>query len=52
MYQNETTNNLTLGVDTHLDSHVAVLVNGIGQVVDTQEFTVNLRGYNELHKWC
>ena len=33
-------NNLILGVDTHLDNHVAVLINNIGQVIDTQEFSV------------
>jgi transposase len=49
---NNTSNNLTLGVDTHLDNHVAVLVNSIGQVIDTQEFTVNSDGYGQLYKWC
>jgi hypothetical protein len=32
---NDPTNQLILGVDTHLDLHVAVLVNMIGQVVRT-----------------
>lgn len=49
---NDISNNLTLGVDTHLDNHVAVLVNSIGQVVDTQEFIVNSGGYEQLYKWC
>ncbi|KZN52382.1 hypothetical protein N482_05880 [Pseudoalteromonas luteoviolacea NCIMB 1942] len=35
MYDNQTISDLTLGVDTHLDNHVAVLVNGIVQVIDT-----------------
>lgn len=52
MNRNDISNNLTLGVDTHLDNHVAVLVNGIGQVVDTQEFIVNSSGYSQLYKWC
>ncbi|RZG12155.1 IS110 family transposase [Pseudoalteromonas sp. CO342X] len=52
MNRNDISNNLTLGVDTHLDNHVAVLVNDIGQVVDTQEFTVNSTGYSQLYKWC
>lgn len=46
------TNNLTLGVDTHLDNHVAVLINSIGQVVDTKKFSVNSNGYSQLYKWC
>ncbi|WP_200876950.1 IS110 family transposase [Vibrio sp. B183] len=49
---NDISNNLTLGVDTHLDNHVAVLVNSIGQVIDTQEFIVNSSGYEQLYKWC
>lgn len=52
MNHHDISNNLTLGVDTHLDNHVAVLVNNIGQVIDTQEFTVNSNGYNLLYKWC
>ena len=52
MNRNDISNNLTLGVDTHLDNHVAVLVNDIGQVVDTQEFTVNSTGYSQLYTWC
>ncbi|CAH9052146.1 hypothetical protein PSECIP111951_00557 [Pseudoalteromonas holothuriae] len=45
-------NNLILGVDTHLDNHVAVLINNVGQVIDTQEFSVNSSGYSQLYKWC
>lgn len=29
---------LTLGVDTHLDKHVSVLINNLGQIVSTEEF--------------
>ena len=47
---NDISNNLTLDVDTHLDNHVAVLVNSIGQVIDTQEFIVNSGGYEQLYK--
>ena len=43
---------LTLGVDTHLDKHVAVLVNHIGQVIDTKEIAVSTLGYATLLKWC
>ncbi|MCP4412025.1 MAG: IS110 family transposase [Gammaproteobacteria bacterium] len=45
-------NQLILGVDTHLDLHVAVLINMIGQVVCTEEFETNIKGYNKLLKWC
>lgn len=43
---------LVLGVDTHLDLHVAVLVNMLGQVICTKEFDTNKKGYNQLLKWC
>ena len=46
------TNQLILGVDTHLDLHVAVLINMIGQVVCTEKFETNNKGYNKLLKWC
>ncbi|AWB68470.1 IS110 family transposase [Saccharobesus litoralis] len=52
MNTNKTTNFLTLGVDTHLDNHVAVLVNSIGQVIDTNDFKVNSSGYEKLYNWC
>jgi predicted esterase len=40
---NDPRNQLILGVDTHLDLHVAVLVNVIGQVVSTEAFETNKR---------
>jgi transposase len=49
---NDPRNQLILGVDTHLDLHVAVLVNMIGQVVSTEVFETNKKGYNRLFKWC
>lgn len=52
MNRNDISNNLTLGVNTHLDHHVAVLVNNIGKVVDSNEFTVNSIGYSQFYKWC
>ncbi|MBZ0098717.1 MAG: transposase, partial [Taibaiella sp.] len=51
MNRDHTNNHLTLGVDTHLDKHVAVLINDIGQVVDTSEFAVCSQGYEQLFKW-
>lgn len=43
---------LTLGVDTHLEKHVAVLIDNIGQVVDTKEIAVTSIGYSTMYKWC
>jgi transposase len=45
-------NQLTLGVDTHLDVHVAVLLNGIGKLISTQEFEVSHHGYKLLLRWA
>lgn len=45
-------NQLILGVDTHLDLHVAVLINTIGQVICTAEFETNSTGYDKLLRWC
>jgi len=44
-------NQVVLGVDTHLDLHVAVLVNMLGQVICTKEFDTNKKGYCRLLKW-
>lgn len=52
MNRNDPVNHLTLGVDTHLDNHVAVILNNLGQVIDTQEFKVDVTGYEKLYKWC
>lgn len=46
------TNCLILGVDTHLDMHVCVLINQIGIVVDTEQFEVSSAGYAALSRWC
>lgn len=43
---------LTLGVDTHLETHVAVLIDNIGQIVDTKEIAVTNLGYGTMYKWC
>jgi transposase len=52
MNRDHINNQLTLGVDTHLTSHVAVLINNIGQVVDTKEFPVCFVGYEKLYNWA
>ncbi|MFT6993015.1 MAG: hypothetical protein ACJASL_005016 [Paraglaciecola sp.] len=43
---NDPRSQLILYVDTHLDLHVAVLVNMIGQVVSTEVFETNKKGNN------
>lgn len=52
MNRNHEHNSLTLGVDTHLDMHVAVLLNGVGQLLDSAEFQVSAKGYKALYQWC
>lgn len=52
MNQDDPKNQLILGVDTHLDLHVAVLINMLGQVICTKEFETNEKGYKGLLKWC
>ena len=51
MNRNHENNCLTLGVDTHLDIHVAVLLDTVGKVIDKREFQVSAQGYQELYKW-
>jgi transposase len=51
MNRSHTVNQLTLGVDTHLETHVAVLINNLGQIIDTDEFSVCTIGYEKLLKW-
>ena len=50
-YLHRHVNQLTLGVDIHLETHVAVLINNLGQVIDTDEFSVCTIGYEKLLKW-
>lgn len=49
---NNNTQLLILGVDTHLETHVCVLINQIGVVVDTEQFEVSSAGYAALSRWC
>lgn len=41
-----------LGVDTHLDMHVAVLINALGRVLATEAFTANSTGHEQLLRWA
>ncbi|EMF7376181.1 transposase, partial [Vibrio parahaemolyticus] len=52
MNSNDPHYKLYLGVDTHLELHVATLINGLGQVVKSNAFSANLSGYRELFAWC
>ncbi len=42
---------LILGVDTHLDKHVGVLINGFGKYLDTLIIETNPAGYQKMVKW-
>jgi transposase len=42
---------VTGGVDTHTDVHVAAVVNGIGQILGTASFDTTLAGYRQLLGW-
>lgn len=52
MNSNEPHNRLYLGVNTHLELHVATLINEPGQIIKSKSFSVNLAGYRELLAWC
>ena len=41
-----------LGVDTHLDVHVGVLIDVVGRVVATCSVPTTSRGYDELIEWA
>jgi transposase len=42
---------ITGGVDTHLDEHVAAVVDGNGGVLEVRSFPAHRRGYRSLHEW-
>jgi len=48
---NKEHNEVILGVDTHLDKHVAVLIDVHGKVLDTLVIDTHLKGYKILFKW-
>lgn len=52
MNSNDPRYKLYLGVDTHLELHVATLINELGQVVKSKSFCVDIAGYRELLAWC
>jgi hypothetical protein len=43
---------VTVGVDTHLDRHVAAVVDQTGRLLDTKGFPATTRGYVALVTWA
>ena len=43
---------ITLGVDTHKDTHVAVALDGLGRHLGTLSVPTNTAGYRELLGWA
>ena len=43
---------VTVGVDTHLDQHVAAVIDQAGRLLDTQAFPAATRGYVALVTWA
>jgi transposase len=41
-----------LGVDTHKDIHVAVVISGVGVLLDSRDFPTTATGYRELLRWA
>jgi transposase len=43
---------VTVGVDTHLDTHLAAVIDQAGRLLDTQGFPASTRGYVALVTWA
>ena len=43
---------VTVGVDTHLETHVAAVVDQAGRLLDTKAFAASTRGYVALVTWA
>ena len=43
---------VTVGVDTHLETHVAAVVDQTGRLLDTKAFAASTRGYVALVTWA
>lgn len=46
------TTKITIGVDTHKDTHVAVALDGLGRRLAQQVVPATAAGYRELHRWA
>ncbi|SIS01941.1 Transposase [Micromonospora avicenniae] len=44
--------NVTVGVDTHKDVHVAAVLDQAGRVLATRGFPTTMRGYAQLATWA
>lgn len=44
-------NEVTAGVDTHAEVHVAAVIDEVGRVLGTQSFPTTLPGYRSLLRW-
>jgi len=44
-------NEIILGVDTHLDKHVGVIIDGLGKYLGSLSIETNPAGYQQLLKW-
>jgi transposase len=47
-----TVKEVVLGVDTHLDAHVAVALDGLGRHLGESKIPTTLRGYGQLLRWA
>lgn len=47
----ESTRLVTGGVDTHLDQHVAAVLDGAGALLGVESFPTTAAGYRDLHGW-
>ncbi len=43
---------IILGVDTHLDTHVGVVIDSCGKVLDALSIETSITGYHQLLKWA
>ncbi len=43
---------VTIGVDTHKDTHVAAALDDVGRLLGTASFPTTLAGYRELYRWA
>jgi len=45
-------NEVILGVDTHLDTHVGAVINDIGRLLGTRSVSTDTAGYLDLLTWA
>ena len=52
MSENANDREIILGVDTHLDQHVAVLIDVVGRVIGSRSVATLPAGYEDLIQWA